>query len=370
MFYSNLNNRCIVGLLLANSAFAGTMGDANVDAKRYFFSVTPIYGAVSDESINRYPYVETVGTTNNDVSHMSQVDDRWGYTLAVGYQFGPGLNHDLVLDYTNLRNHGTVQAVNSNASDIMINKMSQIARNEFALSSQDLSTGGVFMYGPASASMDSHYNYQTANLITHRNFQSSFLSNVKFSRYYGIKAAQLKKGFTAQYSGTGLERNFNVLPITDDPGPIADQINYEAKYFGIGPRVGMGADWSFARYFSVVGDLSFSLLGGSYKTEFVESLSTPLKLPGVVLQTPAYSFSQTTNNTVWTTGVLGANLGLGAHFDMRNSSTVGIEGGISSEQYWTEAVPDAFSSKRSNNSVSINQRFSVRNLYIKLSYLA
>lgn len=382
------NSRCKVyalGLFLASSSvsYAGVMGAANED-KGFFFNVSPIYGDVSDSAIDKFPFVESI-SANNIISHTSEIDSRWGYSLSLGYLFGPEKSHDVVLSYTNLTNRGSTsifnvnspvvlvplsegpqQGFNVNPNDGLINKISQILKSEDSFNEPFMKVGGLDMYGPAFSSFSGSYEFQTADLITHRYFKSTFINNVQFSRYYGIKATELKKGFYAQYIGTGLSRDPETFDETMEP--LNDQINYEAKYYGIGPRIGMGADWSLTRYISLMGDVSASLLGGSYDTRFLETLVTTMHIPGL-RRTGSYSFSQNTDTSLWAAGVLGANLGIAANFDMKNDSRVGIAGGISSEQYWTEATPDYFSSKTARNRVSLNQRFSVRNLFIKLSYV-
>lgn len=364
------NSRCKVyalGLFLASSSvsYAGVMGAANED-KGFFFNVSPIYGDVSDSAIDKFPFVESISASNNIISHTSEIDSRWGYSLSLGYLFGPEKSHDVVLSYTNLTNRGSTSIFNVNPNDVLINKISQILKSEDSFNEPFMEVGGLDMYGPAFSSFSGSYEFQTADLITHRYFKSTFINNVQFSRYYGIKATELKKGFYAQYIGTGLSRDPETFDETMEP--LNDQINYEAKYYGIGPRIGMGADWSLTRYISLMGDVSASLLGGSYDTRFLETLVTTMHIPGL-RRTGSYSFSQNTDTSLWAAGVLGANLGIAANFDMKNDSRVGVAGGISSEQYWTEATPDYFSSKTARNRVSLNQRFSVRNLFIKLSYV-
>ncbi|AMP90880.1 Lpg1974 family pore-forming outer membrane protein [Legionella pneumophila] len=365
------NSRCklyALGVFLASSSVshAGVMGTVSED-KGFYFNVTPIYGAISDSAIDKFPFVETINASNNITSHTSDIDSRWGYSLSLGYLFGPEKSHDVVLSYTNLTNRGSTNVVNVNPNDILINKVSQILKSEDSFVDPNQQVGGLDLYGPAFSYFSGSYEFQTADLITHRYFKSTFINNVQFSRYYGVKATELKKGFYAQYIGMGISR-IQQFPFTESLEPVNDQINYEAKYYGIGPRIGMGADWSLTRYISLMGDVSASLLGGSYDTRFLETLVTPMQIPGI-RRTGSYSFSQNTDTSLWAAGVLGANLGIAANFDMKNDSRVGIAGGISSEQYWTEATPDYFSSKTARNRVSLNQRFSVRNLFIKLSYV-
>jgi hypothetical protein len=301
---------------------------------------------------------------------MINLDSRWGYSLGIGYQFGPEKAHDLVLSYTNLKNRGTNSAVVQLPGDYLVNRLSQIVQAQFEPEGFVASTGGKDMIGPASAWVDAYYEYQTGELITHHNFQSTLLDNVHFSRYYGIKAAEFKKGLSALYAGNLVSFNSYVggLP---QIFPMTNSINYEAKYFGIGPKIGMGATWDLSRYLSVVGDVSAALLGGSYKTSWNEALSTsPAAFIPKMPQTGQYTYAQASKTKLWVPIVIGSNLAIATHFDMQNGGSLGIQGGINTEQYWSQTSPESVRSANSKNNVYLPQRIAIRDVFIKLSYLA
>lgn len=361
----SISKTCVISLLLANAtlSYAGGMGEVD-SGKRFFFSAAPIYGSLSDASLDKIVFADTIGAGGAIRGNEANVDSRWGYSLSAGYQFGPERHHDLVLSYTHLSNRGDNVVTNGNANDILINRLSQIVRNdEFGF--PQVSTGGAYLYGPATAAMMSHYDYQTGDLITHRNWQSTFLENVHFSRFYGIKATQFKKDFFAQYVGTGRGTGefFNVIT-----APVNDEINYEAKYFGIGPRIGMGASWDLNRFISIGGDVSASILGGSYNSQWSETMVTSMQIQNLPAS-GVYTYNQSTDTSLWTSLILGTNLAVAANFDLHNGSRVGVQGGVSTEQYWTNASADSFDAKNGTNSVGVNQRFSVQNVFVKFSYL-
>jgi hypothetical protein len=244
--------------------------------------------------------------------------------------------------------------------------LSQIVRKEDSFLNAGTTVGGQEMIGPSTATMDTQYDFHTGELVTHRNFQSSFLSNVQFSRNYGIKATYFKKDFFAQYIGTGRFR----AGFDETLQTVNDQIDYEAKYFGIGPRIGMGANWSLNRYFSIVGDVSAALLGGSYHTSWNEVLYTNGQINQAIPNTSGvYAFNQATRTTLWSSIFVGSNLALAANFDLKNGSSAGIQAGINTEQYWSEIAADYFNTKKGVNNVVVNQRFGVRDLFVKFNYL-
>lgn len=356
MIYKQINKACLLSCILVNAgtSFAGTMGDVQDDSKRYFFSASAVYARLSDESLNKFMFVDTQQVTPganavNVTSHTSDVDPKWGYSLSLGYQFGPQLSHDLVLSYTNLKNKGTQFVANSNPNDIMKNTMS-IIMGEF-------DNNGTFL-GPAFAAYSSHYDYQSGELITHRNIQSKFSDQIRFSRFYGIKATEIKKEFEAAYAGNqqGIG-NF----------PVSDHMQYSAKFLGIGPKVGTGAYWDFNRYFSIGGDLSFAVLGGNYKSQLNESLATGGQVPNLPLS-HFYTFNQAYSSSLWIAPVIGSNLVVAANFDFNAGSRVGFEAGLNTEQYWSDTSSQKFSRKEGANSVSVHPRFSLRNMFLKATY--
>ncbi len=344
------------------------MGEVQDNGKRFFAYVAPIYGSLSDEGINKTPFADTIinGVSN---SNMINLDSRWGYSLGVGYQFGPEKAHDLVLSYTNLKNRGTNAAAVQRPADYLVNRLSQIVQAQFEPNGFLVSTGGRDMTGAANAVVNAYYDFQAGELITHHNVHSTLLDNVSFSRYYGIKASEFKKGFSAQYAGNLVSIDPNTF--NAEIFPMANSVNYEAKYFGIGPKIGMGAAWDLSRYFSIVGDVSAALLGGSYKSSWNEALTTtPDAFIPRMGQGGQFTYSQSSKTKLWSSLVVGSNLAIATHYDMPNGSSVGIQGGINTEQYWTQTAPESIRSANSKNNVYFAQKIAVRDVFIKLSYLA
>lgn len=365
MMHRYISKTGLLSLLLTSTAFsyAGTMGEVD-NSKRFFFTAAPIYGSLSDSSIDKFVFADTIKADGAIKGNEANVDARWGFSLSAGYLFGPDRQQDIVLTYTNLSNRGNNVLTNLNANDILINRLSQIVRNDPGGFPQ-VSTGGAFLYGPAAAAIFTHYEFQTGDLITHQNWQAAFFENVRLSRFYGIKATYFKKDFSAQYSGTAnsLGRFFDV-----ESDALSDAINYEAKYFGIGPRVGMGAGWDLNRYISIVGDVSASLLGGSYNSRWDETLMSPIAIQNLP-QNGRYAYNQSTDTSLWASFVVGSNIAVDAHYDLNSGSRVGVQAGFNTEEYWTNGSGDSFSAKNGTNTVSINQRFSVQNVFVKFSYL-
>ncbi len=357
----------LFGLFLANStlAFSGTLGDVQNYSNGFFVTGGAIYGSLSDEGINKTLFADTFTVDGDIVAHQIRPGSRWGFTVGAGYTFGPQKDNDVTFTYTNLKSKGFSEIVNTGPQGVLSNRLSQIVQNENSFFSL-LHAGGQEMIN-ASASVSSHYDFQTAELLTHHYFQSSVLKNVRFSRFYGLKATEFKKGFSAEYNGTMafLTPNFALLET-----PLDDEIDYSAKYFGIGPQIGMGASWSLNRYISVVGDVSASVLGGSYNSGWDEKLSTSGVIPNYPTNAVMnqYSYKQSTPTTLWTSIVVGSNIAVAATIPFHNGSSFGVQGGLNTEQYWSQVNAESIRSSISKNNIYFAQRFAVRDVFIKASY--
>ncbi|HGU7296963.1 TPA: hypothetical protein ACNBBR_001506 [Legionella pneumophila] len=168
-------------LLVSPLSMSGTVGEAQQDGKRFVFSASAIYGSLSDGTLDTREYADTIKSSGLISSGLFNVDSRWGYSLSAGYLFGPEFSYDLVLSYTNIKNHGSSITVNSAQGDLMDNRLSLILKD----------FSGLQMIGPALAAVNSDYDYQTADLITHRTVPSKFAKQLHYTRYYGAKAAEI-----------------------------------------------------------------------------------------------------------------------------------------------------------------------------------
>ncbi|CAM2851386.1 Uncharacterised protein [Legionella steigerwaltii] len=362
-------------LFLVNStlAFSGVMGGGQDLTHGFFVTGAPIYGSLSDEGINKTLFADTFDANGAIEGHQISLDSRWGFLVGVGYKFSP--DNDITLTYTNLKSKGFSDIDNTGPDGVLSNRLSQIVQNETNFVANNpvtsISFDGQQMLD-ASASVSSHYDFQTVELLTHHYFQNSFLNNVRFSRFYGIKATEFKKGFSAEYAGSWALFDTDVFPPTTVLVPLEDEIDYAAKYFGIGPQIGMGATWSLNRYISILGDVSASVLGGSYSSSWDEDLNTARAIPNVpVIPTNGhYSYDQSTPTTLWTSIVVGSNLAVAAQIPFKNGSSFGIQGGINTEQYWSQVNADSIRSSITKNNVYFAQRFAVRDVFIKLSYMS
>ncbi|BCA96602.1 hypothetical protein TUM19329_29630 [Legionella antarctica] len=353
---SNLNQLVITSLFLLNSGAlcAGSMGDFSLpEEKSYFFSATALYGLLSDSSINSLQYAETISVNGGIVDHTLNLDSRWGYSLSLGYKFGPQKSNDLVLSYTNLKNKGSSSVTNTNEGDFFRTNVGLIV--------------GAFdntatLVGPATAFASNSFEFQSAELLTHGNYQSAFAHQLRLAKFYGIKATEIKKGFNSQYSGIG---------VIDTPdSPVTDFINYQAKYYGVGPKFGGGAYWDINSFLSIGGDLSLAILSGSAKSQWNETLTTEA---GEIFSLPpstVYSYNKSVPSALWVSPVLGANLVVTANFNMNNDSHLSIEGGVGSEQYWSDFRAQQYGREDGANTVNINQRLALRTVFVKATYFA
>ncbi|HAU1574834.1 TPA: hypothetical protein JBI85_13965 [Legionella pneumophila] len=344
-------------LLVSPLSIGGSVGEAQQDNKRFFFSASAVYGSLSDGDLDSLPYADTIKSSGVISSGLFDVDYRWGYSLSAGYQFGPDFSYDLVLSYTNLKNHGSSITANSAQGDLMDNRLSLIL-TDFS---------GLRMIGPALAAVNSDYDYQTAELITHRTVQSRFAKPLHYTRYYGAKAAEIVKEFTARYSGES-RFGFAFPPVIQ---PLVDNINFHADYKGIGPKAGGGVYWDVNRFITVGGDISVSVLAGSRKSHLNERVEITGAEPIVDFPNTGghYAYFLNHPSSVWVSPVIGANLVVASHFNLNNDSVIGVEGGIGSEQYWSVYSGEKFGLTNGSNRLNISERFVIRNVFIKASYI-
>ncbi|STX40265.1 Uncharacterised protein [Legionella donaldsonii] len=352
--YSKLSTFSVLLLTALNTTnlYAGTVGNVEKEPAPpgYSLSVTPFYGAINDEGIRKLYMAKTIGSGNNTTyvkTHFPDNDSNWGIAASAGYRFNPF--NDVVLSYSYLSTRGRRDVYNTTTPGVLVNTLSQIAN-----------FGAQNLNGAAVASVKTKFSYQTGDLITRRFFNAENYENIQFSRFFGIKAAYFTKRFDAVYAGT-------IIPNFGASEPVRDGINYEAKYYGIGPRIGMGARWFFNRYISLGGDVSASLLVGAYDNEWRETLTTNFPI-GSLPANGIYQFNQATDSNVWIAPVLAGNISVAGNFDVPNNSIFQIEGGIGSEQYLPQLNADSYSHPENANKLRINQHFMVRNIFIKLSY--
>ncbi|MFO2968881.1 Lpg1974 family pore-forming outer membrane protein [Legionella pneumophila serogroup 1] len=342
-------------LFVSPLSLGGSIGEAQQDGKKFIFSASAVYGSLSDGTLDSLEYADVLKVSGLNTSSLFNVDSRWGYSISAGYLFGPELSYDLVLTYTNIKNHGSSMVSNSAQQDIMLNRL--------GLFVQKLS--GQVMRGPAIAAVNSNYDYQTADLITHRAVQSKFAKPLHYTRYYGAKATEIEKGFTARYSGA------SAFDFGNPQQPLTDNINFEAKFKGIGPKAGGGVYWDINRFITVGGDISLSVLTGSSKSHWSEVLETTG--PDPLLDFPNtgghYAYFLNHPSSIWLSPVLGANLVASSHVNLNNGSVIGIEGGIGSEQYWSMDIGQRYGLVNGANKIRINERFAVRNAFVKASFI-
>jgi Legionella pneumophila major outer membrane protein precursor len=343
---------------------SGTPGSTiKAQSNGLFFSAGALYGALSDEGINKGTFTQTTTTSGATKAYYPKLNSDWGYMLSIGYKFGPKKQHDLELDYQSLKNDGLRQVHftgDNSGGAYLVNKLSQIANY-----------GNQYLFGNTTAWIQTNFDFKTGSLVTHHYFQSADFNFIQFVTFYGAKATEFKKSFQASYHGLAQSENGPIFPAAI--GNVQDTINYSSKFYGAGPLLGIGAHWFANHIISVGGNLSAALLAGSFKSELRETYrGIPIyadRFPSRVPVSNFYSFNQATDSTAWVAHMFAGNLVVAANFDLANNNKAKFEAGISSEQYITHTAPDVYSADQSTNRISIPQRLHVRSVFLKLSYL-
>jgi len=345
-------------LLIANTSLvhAGTMGDANTSNGRIFFEITPFNGAFDDNGGTRTVFAEiaegTSGAAIGGKSYLPTVNNRWGYKIGAGYRLDDQGSRDIAITYTDLNNSG-FKSVSSGPQITggevpFINTLTLIG-------TPDNPVGGIYS-GTGRTKL--RYNYQSIDLLTHSHFTSDLLSHAEYTRFYGIKATEIRRTLSAQYVGL----------VTNVGNTYTDIIHYSAKYYGIGPEIGMGAQWPIMRYLTIGGNADAALLFGTNKSQWHEITTTANAVTMRELGSGTYfNYAQTHDPRTWAAAVLGGDVELGTHLDFKDNSSFALKAGIAGEQYLSSTISEIFS-RTGANKVVFNNLFALRELFIKLNY--
>lgn len=329
--------------LLSGAAFAGSMGDINADNKRWFAFAAPIYGRITDASIDRNTLTVVTAPGVSRTEYVPSLNSDWGLNVGLGYRFGANATDQLSFGYTYLQNTGR-KTVESGEGSVNSADISRILGN---------------MNGPFSAYGRTKISYNDFQLSLSRVLDGDWNKNLELSRTYAIKATIIERSMNSLYTG-GVNNNLNVAI----PGLATDAGSYKFNFFGIGPKAGLGARYKFTEGFSIGGDLSLAILAGYAKSRYNEALN--LAQAGQVLfNMPAssvYTYNKQNPSSSLLALVLGGNFSLKQTFAMQNASKLDVELGYGGEAYAASAN-DRIALGFSNN-------FAMENIFLKFSYFS
>lgn len=334
----------VTGLsLLTGAAFAGSMGDINTDTKRWFAFAAPIYGRITDGSIDRNTLAIITAPGLSRTEYVPALNSDWGLNVGVGYRFGANATDQLSFGYTYLQNTGKKTLGSGVGSEVNVDAISNIIFS---------------MEGPFSASARTKITYNDFQLALSRMLDGDWNKNLELSRSYAIKATIIDRSMNVQYNG-GVRDFGNTLI------PGADTNSYKFNFFGIGPKAGLGARYKFTEGFSVGGDLSLAILAGYAKSRYNEALN--LSQAARLFNTPpatssVYTYNKQHPSSALLALVLGGNFSLKQSFAMQNASKLDVELGYGGEAY----IPSA--SDRIGPGFSNN--FAMENIFLKFSYFS
>ncbi|MBA2655149.1 MAG: hypothetical protein H0U71_08815 [Gammaproteobacteria bacterium] len=189
--------------------------------------------------------VSATGQLRNGSVQNVDPDYDWGYRANIGYVF-PSSANDVSLSYTNYKNTQT-DAVKLKANEVFI-----ATTAPFLVDATSVATFG------SDAKFTTEY--QAVDLDFGQHFNIGCNTHIKFLT--GLRYVDLRNTFNANYEGT--------LQLDDDAAAETFNINTSQKssFKGIGPRLGMDAEYSLGRGFGVVSQATTALLVGNSKSKF------------------------------------------------------------------------------------------------------
>lgn len=202
-----------------------------------------------------------------------------GFKVEAGYTLGAGRDWDILARYTWLRS-GAHSSVSSN----QLSANSHSAIFPIILHPVFFPTSGsvsLLQFGKANW----HLLYQTLDLELSK--QLHFPKRFSLTPHGGLKGASIQQNYHVNYELANVSNTI--------PGSVSFQfldIPEKNNFFGVGLRAGLGAEWDFNKYCGLFGDLSGSLVWGTFhthqkmtETRFIQTTGTDATPRGTLVDT-------------------------------------------------------------------------------------
>lgn len=240
-----------------------------------------------------------VANSSNDAAHVNP-SFKFGYGLGVGYIF-PNSGNDLRLNWTHFDNSSDSSFVVPAGSIVTTPVFNSFRANDHVTASSDVS----FKHDAVDLDMGQYL---------------SMGAHLQTRLFAGLRYTHLKNDVTDRYS----------VFDTKSPANTTNQsVDFDSKFDGLGPRVGIDTSYHLGDCFGVVAHFASALLVGRVKND-TTSIKTEV-LKGV---TTTFTDSFTTGNQTRVVpaidGKLGVNYTWGFNHDTSNMT---IEAGYQATQY-------------------------------------
>lgn len=337
--------------LLSGIAVAGSMGDVLNSEKKWFVSAAPIYGRITDGSLDRNALAFVKQSNGQFTEYVPSLSSNWGVDIGVGYQFGANAEDRAYFNYTFLQNTGSKIFSLADSTALMTPSLPKILSSGF---------GYQFSGNPlVSASVRTQITLNNFELGLNRKLAGAWSKDLHLSRTYAIKAANINRKLHANYGGK-YDPDGNGFNTTG----VNQSVDYKFNFFGIGPKAGLGARYFVTDGFSIGGDLSLALLLGSTNSTWNENFAGVSAFNprfGQPVDQATYVGSKRNPSTTILALVLGGNISLKQSFSMSNAGQVDVELGYGGESY----IPSLGTDRQGPN---FSNSFAMDNIFLKFSY--
>lgn len=204
------------------------------------------------------PFAQGIELNPSDRSVMQVVSpgSNTGYRFHLGYIF-PLTANDIGINYLNYSNSSS-EEVNAPSGGVIWT----ITNGNFG--AQAIFEPSFFPVIASSAQANTEFKWQTGNFELGRRIK---FYNLMTRFFAGLAYARVDENIDIQYSN-GIANNAAHTPIG------SDLITQESNFKGLGPRLGVGADFNFECGFSLVGSVATDLLIGTIDSGFFEYSSS------------------------------------------------------------------------------------------------
>jgi hypothetical protein len=257
------------GVVEGNDCFARSCSGAMGGAFEFDFLYwrAENQGFVSGWEVNNP--MATAGTSGANIGVSAKVI-RPEETWAPGFRFGAGWNSDydrwdLFVDWTWYQN----KADATNVSETGINGQGLYSAKSGLLATFD-------MIGPYTSL---HTTYRLWHNCWDAELGRAFYITKKLSLrpHWGARAAINRQKGSSSFYGEGTP--LALLVAATNPMGINDRVQARNKFWGIGPRTGVHANWHFHKGFSVIGKGAVALLYGQMKWRSKDTAPTSATNP-------------------------------------------------------------------------------------------
>ncbi len=243
----------------------------------FYLSADFLYWKAQEDGLE---YAATFIPIDNSTMSYSEklkgVSFRWkpGFRVGTGYVFNTHDYWDLGLEWTWFYNRAessvSIPVSSTNLFNPAFSPASSITPTWGGNTFQTPASGSlqplIESCLSASATWSLHYNMLDLDLGKHYFISKAF----SLKPYFGVRGGWINQDYVAEYT--------QVLGITPDPAEFPAKMRADIDFSGAGPRLGLDMQWHFNCQWSLVGEISGSVLYGPYKSR--QTYTTFLEITG------------------------------------------------------------------------------------------